>query len=241
MKQSDEKRAALDAALARLELDCSDEQKELLLRHLELLVKKNEVLNLTRITSFEEAVVLHIEDSLSLLGNFSHSYGDFCDIGTGGGFPGLPLGIVSGRPGVLLDSVKKKAHAVQEFIDQLGLSDQLEARGMRSEELCAERAESFDTVVARAVASLNVVEELASPLLRQNGRLIAMKGIESEEEEKTALKASESLGFELIEKRIFEIGNGTYSRCVYVFEKSGQPTIKLPRRPGMATKRPLGL
>lgn len=241
MKHSSKERAALDAALVRLKLECDDDKRNLLLDHLKLLSEKNEVLNLTRITSFQEAVVLHIEDSLSLFENFSHSDEPFCDIGTGGGFPGIPLGIVSGRPGVLLDSVKKKARAVQEFIEELQLDDQLSACGMRSEEFCVEHRDSFDTVVARAVASLNVVEELATPLLRFNGRLIAMKGIESSDEEKTALIASEKLGLEMIEKKTFDIGDGAYRRCVYVFEKIREPQIKLPRRPGMATKRPLGV
>ena len=240
MKHDAQERAALDAALARLGLDCSDKQKDLLLSHLKLVVEKNKELNLTRITSFDDAIVLHVEDSLSLFGNFRQDEGEFCDIGTGAGFPGLPLGIVSGRHGVLLDSLKKKAAAVQMFIQKLGLDSQLEACGMRSEELALERPASFQTVVARAVSSLAAVEELASPLLACKGHLLAMRGVESSDDEKMALRASEKLGLELVSAEKFTIGGGRYERSVYIFEKVGEPIVKLPRRPGMAQKRPYG-
>lgn len=98
----------------------------------------------------------------------------------------MPLAIASGRKGILLDSVKKKALAVQEFVEELSLKGQVRALGMRSEELCAERFGEFDTVVARAVDKLSVVEEYASPLLASGGHLIAMRGTESLEDEKAA-------------------------------------------------------
>lgn len=241
MKHGYDERAALVAALSHLNIPCTEQQQDALLTHLDLLVEKNKHLNLTRITSYEDALILHIEDSLSLFENFSHSDGLFCDLGTGGGFPGLPLAIVSGRHGVLLDSIKKKARAVQGFIDELGMGGQLESLGMRSEELALLKGDVFDTVVVRAVSSLNVIEELSAPLLSFKGRLLAMRGKESSEDEKTALRASEKLGFELVEKKAYQIGGGKYSRSLYVFEKVGEASITLPRRVGMAEKRPLGL
>lgn len=240
MKHQENVRAALAAALSRLGLECSSLQQDKMLKHLDLLIQKNNDLNLTRITSLEDAVVLHIEDSLSVYEEFNHSRGLFCDIGTGGGFPGIPLGVVSERPGVLLDSVKKKAIAVQEFIDALRMNEQLKAVGMRSEELAVEQSGRFETVVARAVSSLAAVEELAAPLLRFKGRLVAMRGIESNDDEKMAQTASEKLGLELVSSRIFHIGSGMYQRSVYVYEKVAEPSVKLPRRPGMAQKRPYG-
>ena len=239
MKHSDTERAALDAALSRIKLDLDSKKKDLLLDHLKLVIEKNRVLNLTRITSFEEAVVLHIEDSLSVFPEFNEYGGNYLDIGTGGGFPGIPLGIVSGYEGVLLDSVKKKANAVSEFIDVLGLNNQLSAVGLRSEELATQQAGQFDVVIARAVSSLPTVEELAAPLLSSEGHLIAMRGKDSDEDLKSAQIASESLGLELVSVRKFEIGLEEFSRSVCVFEKVSEPKIKLPRRPGMAAKKPL--
>ena len=130
--------------------------------------------------------------------------------------------------------------AVQEFVEELSLTGQVQALGMRSEELCAERFGEFDTVVARAVDKLSVVEEYASPLLASGGHLIAMRGTESLEDEKAAQIASEQLGLQMIEKRTFSLGPDEVARSVYVFEKNGSPSIKLPRRPGMAHKKPLG-
>ena len=240
MKHTSEERAAVDAALLRLKLDFNEDITDKLITILKLVIEKNKVLNLTRIDSFEDAVVLHLEDSLSIYPEFMHSSGEFCDIGTGGGFPGLPLAIASGRKGILLDSVKKKALAVQEFVEELSLAGQVQALGMRSEELCAERFGEFDTVVARAVDKLSVVEEYASPLLASGGHLIAMRGTESLGDEKAAQIASEQLGLQMIEKRAFSLGPDEVARSVYVFEKNGSPSIKLPRRPGMAHKKPLG-
>lgn len=232
-------RAALDAALSRLGVSLDADKKLLLLKHLELLEEKNRELNLTRITSLEDAVVLHVEDSLSVLREFEHSEGPFCDIGTGGGFPGIPLAIASGRPGVLLDSVKKKARAVQGFIEALGLADDVRARGMRSEELASEAPESFDTVVARAVSSLAAVEELATPLLRYGGRLVAMRANETTEQLEAAAGAAQKLGLDMVSSREFSIGDGSIHRSVYVFERVREPRVKIPRRPGMAQKKPL--
>lgn len=240
MKHSTEERAAVDAALLRLNLEFDEEIKDKLITNLKLVIEKNNTLNLTRIDSFAAAVILHLEDSLSIFPEFMHSAGTFCDIGTGGGFPGLPLGIASHRQGVLLDSVKKKALAVQEFIDELGLVDQLQARGMRSEELCVELPECFDTVIARAVDKLSVVEEYASPLLAPGGHLVAMRGTEAPEDLKAAQAASEQLGLELVGRRVFTIGPDEVLRSVYVYRKVGPSSIKLPRRPGVAHKKPLG-
>lgn len=237
---NDQEGAALDAALSRLGIELDDGRKSLLLGHLHLLERKNEQVNLTRIVSIDEAIVLHVEDSLSVLGEFGHAEGAFCDIGTGGGFPGLPLAIASGRSGVLLDSVKKKARAVQEFVEELGLSGQLRVAAARSEELALEEPGRYDTVVARAVSSLPAVEELATPLLRYGGRLIAMRGRESDEQLSWARGSASKLGLELVSSRDFEIGpDDGIHRSVFVFERVHEPSVSLPRRAGMAQKRPL--
>jgi 16S rRNA (guanine527-N7)-methyltransferase len=240
MNEINNMRAALDAALSRLELDVDQSKRNLLLQHLDLLYEKNKVLNLTRINSMEDAVIFHIEDSLSIYSEFQKTSGRFCDIGTGGGFPGLPLGIVFGRPGVLLDSVKKKAQAVDEFIRTLGLSDSLQARGIRSEELALEAPASFSCVVARAVSSLAAVEELACPLLEMGGSLIAMRGTEKSEDLEAASAAADVLGLEFMEERHFTIGDDRAARSVYRFERVRESQKKLPRRPGMAQKKPFG-
>ena len=240
MKHDKHMRAALDAALLRLNMDLPEEKRLLLLDHLALVINKNHELNLTRITTPEEAIILHIEDSLSIYKEFSQRNGAFCDVGTGAGYPGIPLGIVSERYGVLIDSVKKKARATQDFVDMLGLNSKLTVRGVRSEELCKDRGKSIDTVVMRAVSSLASLEEIASPLLKMGGQLVAMKGIISDNEYEQARRASRPLGMELVSYDEFTIGDGTYERSVVVFEKIDKPHVKLPRNPGMAQRHPLG-
>lgn len=240
MKQTDSKRAALNAALSRLSLELDDQVKDKLLFYLDLVIEKNKVLNLTRITSFEDAVVLHLEDSLSILEVFRQTSGHYLDIGTGAGFPGIPLGIATDRKGVLLDSVKKKAAAVQGFIDALDLGDRLSATGLRSEELAKQRRGFFGVVTARAVSSLPAVEELATPLLCKGGKLIAMRGIDSDEDIDNAKKAAKLLGLTLVDRKVFAIGpEGEYTRSICVFEKTRKSTVKLPRHPGYASKKPL--
>lgn len=239
MKQLDTGINKLDVVLDRLGLSFNRDVKEKLLLHLDLVIEKNKTLNLTRIESFDEALVLHIEDSLSVYREFSQIPGEYLDIGTGAGFPGIPLGITTGKRGVLLDSVKKKAKAVEGFVEQLGLQSQLRTCGFRSEELAQEKPESFDIVIARAVSSLPAVEELATPLLKKGGKLIAMRAIDDSEVLDKAEEAADMLGLRLINRRVFEIGDGKCSRSVCVFEKIYKPKLKLPRHPGYASKRPL--
>lgn len=239
MKQNDLSRAALDAALLRLGLDITEEKQNLLLKHLELVIKKNQVINLTRISNLEDAIVLHIEDSLSLIEDMRQEKATFCDLGTGAGFPGIPIGIVSGYEGILLDSVKKKALAVQEFINELNLNKQLKAKGIRSEELAVSSYKKVDYVVARAVTKLVSLLELSSPLLKVGGKLIAMKGLCSPEEEYAAREVAHLTGLHFNYKRELFIGDNKIHRSIYVFEKREKGKVKLPRQAGLATKKPL--
>lgn len=169
----------------------TDKQKKIQ-AYLDLVIEKNKELNLTRIETREKGMLLHIEDSLSCIDEFTSQDGLFLDIGTGGGFPGVPLAIASGRTGVLIDSVQKKARAVQEMIDQLNLSNVIQVRGIRSEELALEVGEKFHTVIARAVSSLPTVLELATPLLVSHGEFIALRGRKMKEVSKkvTGLRRS---------------------------------------------------
>lgn len=214
------------------------DKQEKIRAYLELVIEKNKELNLTRIETEEKGMLLHVEDSLSCLDEFQRHRGPFLDIGTGGGFPGVPLAIASGRTGVLIDSVQKKARAVQEMIDNLGLQDLVHARGVRSEELALETGEAFETVTARAVSSLPTTMELATPLLVPGGEFIALRGKVDETDVDEAVRVGQKLGLELVSSRRVYISD-TYERNILAFKKTGEPTMELPRRNGMAQKRPL--
>lgn len=235
---SNQERAALDAALFRQNIDVDESIKENLLKHLHLVIEYNKILNLTRITNIEDAIVLHLEDSLSAYEEFTSHPGKFIDIGTGGGFPGIPLALVSQKEGTLLDSIKKKADAVSKIVQQLKLKN-ISVLGERSEEHAIQHREEYDVVIARAVSSLPVVEEYATPLLKTNGILVSLRSNEEDESIEQALRAAEILGLELVSERKFLLDN-RFNRSIYVFEKTSESSVNLPRRNGMATKRPLG-
>lgn len=239
MEFGNKERAALDAALSRLGIELEDGKKEMLLLHLQFLFEENEMTNLTRITTYEKAISLHIEDSLSVLQDIEDVDGVFLDIGTGGGFPGVPLAVASGKEFTLLDSVKKKAAATKRIVHRLGLDGKVHVRDVRSEELACEMGEAFDGVVMRAVSSLAVCEELATPLLKAGGKLFLLKSEISDEEMQDGKQATEILGLSLLHMRTCSIGDEKAKRVIFVFEKTGEASIKLPRRPGMAVKRPL--
>ena len=240
MNFTKQERAALDAALFRQEIEIDEQTKEELLTHLHLVVEFNKTLNLTRITNIEDAIVLHIEDSLSAYREFTSREGRFLDIGTGGGFPGLPLALVTDKQGVLLDSVKKKAESVNKIIHKMNKNSQISVSGCRSEEYAQKHRGEFEIVIARAVSSLSSIEEYASPFLKEYGIVISMRGVHNDGEFEAGLKAAETLGLQFVEKRQFLL-NGTYQRSIYTFQKVSEPLINLPRRNGMAHKKPLGL
>lgn len=218
--------------------DLDTSKQEQILRYLDLVIEKNKELNLTRIDTKEKGILLHVEDSLSCLDEFNAKQGPFLDIGTGGGFPGVPLAIASDRQGTLIDSVQKKARAVQELTQELGLGEQLEVLGCRSEDLARERPGSYETVIMRAVDSIPAALELAAPLLCEGGEAILLKAKESEESVEESKIIAKRLGLKLVSQRALKLGD-EFDRYILVYERVGEPEIKLPRRNGMAHKRPL--
>ena len=226
-------------------IDADHEQIRLLLFHLELLAEKNESLNLTRVTSGHEALVAHILDSLLPLPYLNDCFAkeklSFLDIGTGGGFPGLPLAIMTGWKATLIDSIGKKVAAVNEFVSLLGLTDSVEALHVRAEDLALTRSQSFDVVVSRAVAQSNVLIEYASPLLRRNGMLVLYKARPSDKELQTAKRAAKLCGMKFVSRETFEFPDDSGHREIYYLKKFDKGSVKLPRRAGMALKEPLGL
>lgn len=220
-------------------IDIDEEQENLLMGDLRAIMKINETMNLTRILSEEGGIVLHLEDSLTGLPFMEDApRGAYADLGTGGGFPGIPLCIMTGRPTLLVDSVQKKVRALQGVADGLGLADKVDVYAGRIEDLGRERAGEFSVLTARALSALGSLMELASPLLKQGGVLLCYKAQPSEEEVSCALGIQELVGLTLRERRDFSLSDGS-TRCMFVFEKTARPRVKLPRRVGLAQKEPL--
>lgn len=223
-------------------LNISPEKLQKLEAFVALFTEKNKVINLTKINSGEEFLIKHILDSLltdSLI-DFSDAK-KIADIGTGGGLPGLPLAIM--HPEIdftLIDSVQKKIHCVEEFASQLnlnniaGLSDRLELIGQD-----LKYREQFDTVVSRALAPLNVLLELAIPLIKVGGQFIALKGRGYLEEIHYADRAMKELKLEMPKVERYELPSEMGYRYLLIFEKT-KPTKKTyPRRVGVPKRAPL--
>ena len=223
----------------RYGITVTQEQERLLLDDLHAVMEVNQTINLTRIVSEEGAMVLHLEDSLTGLSYLNDApAGLYGDLGTGGGFPGIPLCIMTGRRTVLIDSVKKKVKALEDVSRKIGLDDFIEGYAGRIEDLALERKGEFSALTARALSSLPSLMELAAPLLRKGGRLICYKSQPSDEEMNMARDIEGLLGLSMVACDEFELSDGS-KRCMVLYEKVEKPHIRLPRRVGMAQKHPL--
>ena len=210
-----------------------DQTMSLMQCYLASILEANKVTNLTRITDGEQARLLHIEDSLVGLPEVNEAPdGLYGDLGSGGGFPGVPLALATGRTTLLVDSVKKKMAIVQSVLDDLSLSE-------RIEDLPLEYKEKFAVLTARALSKLVSLIELASPLLKKGGRLVCYKAQLSSEELDEALAVQDLVGMRMISQREICLSDGETMRTIVVFEKVGKSRIKLPRRIGLAQKQPL--
>ncbi len=211
--------------------------EELLQRHLELVLEANRTTNITRISSWEDGMLLHVRDSLLGLPELLEApEGHYADLGSGAGYPGIPLAIESGRETLLVDSVRKKTSLLDSFIDELNLKNVHTYTG-RIEDLAREQSHAFAVVTARALAQLSVLMELAAPLLQDGGYLICYKAQLTKEEASHAKALENTLGLQLLSDREAALEN--YTRKIVCFKKTGPEQIKLPRKTGFAHKRPL--
>lgn len=221
------------------EFNINEEQMNIIKEYLKGILEINKSINLTRITDYHQAEILHIEDSLTALPEINDSPdGLYGDLGTGGGFPGVPLSIVTGRKTMLIDSVKKKLTAIESVLETLEPQD-IVVYGGRIEDLALDMPEKFSVLTARALSSLSSLLELSAPLLKIGGRLICLKSHVENSELENAKKLEKKLGIKLISQRDFYLSDNETYREIIVFEKYKQPEIKLPRRVGLAQKKPL--
>ena len=203
-----------------------------------LLVETNKVMNLTAITGEEEAARLHFLDCAALLACPEPPRGAVVDVGTGAGFPGLPLKIL--RPDTaltLLDSQRKRVHFLSDVCAALGFAD-VECLHARAEETPQLR-ERFDCALSRAVARLNLLCELCLPLVRVGGAFLAMKGPEPQEEIDEAARAVSILGGQLGKTFFYDVPGTDVRHSVVVVKKLAPTPEKYPRRFAKIQKQPL--
>jgi 16S rRNA (guanine527-N7)-methyltransferase len=207
--------------------------------HLRMVLERNRVLNLTRITGEAESVLLHVADSLSALSAVAVApRGRLADIGSGAGYPGVPLAVVSTRPTTLVESRGRKAEFLAEVVREIGLDADVAA--VRAEELALERARGYAVVTARALGSLGALLELASPLLIDGGLLVALKGSPKPTELRSADGVAELVGMRPVSVEKASLPGSGAARTLVTYVREGVSRVALPRRPGDAQRRPLG-
>lgn len=223
-------------------LSIADAQAEQFSIYYRMLIEWNEKVNLTAITEAEEVAVKHMVDSLSCYDKAIFQLGcSVVDVGTGAGFPGVPLKIY--RPDLqltLLDSLNKRILFLQELSESLGLSD-VQCIHARAEEAGRDPKlrGQFDVAVSRAVARLPVLAELCLPLVKVGGYFIALKGAQFREEAAEAGKAISLLGGRVSEVRSVSLPRLPDVRGIIYIEKKSATPAAYPRKPGTPEKNPL--
>lgn len=230
-----------------LQISLSGEQYEQFLHYYELLLEWNAFMNLTAITDYEEVVLKHFTDSLSLVRIFPEH--DFLsgrelsmiDVGTGAGFPALPLKIAFPDWNItMLDSLNKRVQFLNEVIAQLGLKKITAIHG-RAEDAARkeEFRENYDLCVSRAVARLSTLSEYCLPFVKKNGYFVAYKSEKTESELAGAAHALSVLGGQVMQKIDFYLPGSDLFRKLIVIEKHTVTPKKYPRKAGLPAKEPL--
>lgn len=204
------------------------------------LVEVNQVMNLTAITEKEEVYRKHFLDSLEILRVLKNKEDyTLCDVGSGAGFPSIPLAIVQDNVHVtIIDALNKRISFLNQLIQFLEVSN-VQAFHRRAEEYVKEKREFFDVVTARAVARLNVLVELCLPLTKVGGLFLSMKGATGQAEVQEAAKAIEILGGKIKDIVSFTLPDEEDQRQIIVIEKVKSTPLKYPRNFNKIKERPL--
>lgn len=230
----------INESLKELNIELSKKQLKQFYEYMNILIEWNKVMNLTNITEPEEVIQKHFVDSLTVLKNIRED-DSVIDVGTGAGFPGIPIKIVYPETKVtLLDSLNKRIKFLDEVIKKLDLKNIKTVHG-RAEENAhnSNYREKYNVAIARAVAPLNVLSEYLLPFVKVGGYAISMKGAKGKEEAIEGENAIKILGGKLIEIKEFELPKTDIYRTIIVIEKKKCTNKKYPRKAGTPSKQPL--
>ena len=230
----------IDEYLKELEIGLSEKQKEQFFKYMNLLIEWNEKINLTAIVEPKEIILKHFVDSLTI-SKYIKENSYVADVGTGAGFPGIPLKILREDVNiVLVDSLNKRINFLNEVINELGLKD-IKAIHSRAEEFGQNKdyREKFDVATSRAVANLATLSEYLVPLVKVNGMCLCMKGPDIEDEANAGKKAVEILGGTITNIYKFNLPKSDIGRAVVKITKTKQTHKKYPRKAGLPSKEPI--
>lgn len=223
-------------------MKCDLEKQEQFNKYYDLLIDWNNKINLTAITDKDEVWLKHFEDSVSIDQIIDmNSVESIIDIGTGAGFPGIPLKILYPHLKVtLLDSLNKRINFLNTVIDELELENVLTIHG-RAEDFGHDEIyrEKYDMCVSRAVANLNSLSELCIPFVKVGGRFVSYKSEKAEEEMHSAVNAISLLGGAESKCLDVSLSDSSYNRKVIIINKVSSTSMKYPRKAGIPVKKPL--
>ncbi len=231
----------LKKCLSEFNIDIDKKQLELFSRYYELLIEWNNKFNLTSITQKDDVIIKHFADSLALLKYFDPGNKSLIDIGTGAGFPGIPIKImVPDCKILLLDSLNKRINFLDEVITSLGLDGISTVHG-RAEDMGhdPDMREKFDLALSRAVANLSTLSEYCLPFVNINGLFISYKSGNIDDELSGAQKAIKTVGGSLEKTERFSLPYSDQERSlVFISKKKSTPSV-YPRKAGVPGKKPL--
>ena len=231
-----------ESKLNELGITLTDNQKEQFVKFYELLVEWNKVMNLTGITEYEEVNEKHFVDSLSIVKAIDiNKVETVIDVGTGAGFPGIPLKIAFPHLNVvLLDSLNKRIKFLNAVIDELGLQV-IESIHGRAEDFAkqVDYREQFDLCVSRAVANLATLSEYCIPYVKKNGLFVPYKSGEIEKELEQSKKAVHVLGGKIQDVVKFQLPGSEIGRSFVIIKKLQNTAKKYPRKAGIPSKEPI--
>lgn len=224
----------------KIEIEFTEEQLKKFYDYMNLLIEWNQKINLTAITEPKEIILKHFIDSLTI-NKYIQQNSTLADVGTGAGFPGIPLKIIrSDLKITLVDSLNKRINFLNDVIEKLDLKG-IEAVHSRIEEFGKNKKyrESFKNVTARAVANLTVLSEYLIPIAKIGGQCICMKGSNIEEEIETGKNAIKILGGKIKDINEFDLPDSDISRNIIIIDKIKNTPNKYPRKPGTPSKEPI--
>ena len=237
LKEFNEKMVTLSKDI---KIELNEKQIEQFYKYMQLLVEWNEKINLTAITEPDEIILKHFIDSLTISRNIKKE-AKLVDVGTGAGFPGIPLKIIRDDVDiVLLDSLNKRINFLNMIIETLGLKKIKTVHG-RVEDFGRNKIyrEEFDIATSRAVANMSTLSEYMIPLIKIGGRALCMKGTDSDEEIENSKKAINLLGGRIEKVEKFNLPQSDIKRCVVIIEKINKTDKSFPRKAGTPSKEPL--